>query len=180
MKCWNIHRKDKYLVLLLIISNILNLISDTMSYSKPEQMNDQEFYISVLQVKCLSKFRYLNGSSQSHVREWESRNFETGRKKRPFYRKVGQYLSDPTLVLIFGLAFMESAKSFETFFPASIFLFDNWPKTIHKVLALTLFFSGPNCSFTLQSSSCATSHTQVQNKKKHFSFQNSNDRPRFN
>ena len=75
-------------------------------------------------------------------REWESRNFETGRKKRPFYRKVGQYLSDPTLVLIFGLAFMESAKSFETFFPASIFLFDNWPKTIHKLLALTLFFQG--------------------------------------
>ena len=69
MKCWNIHRKDKYLVLLLIISNIFNLISDTMSYSKPEQMNDQEFYISVLQVKCLSKFRHLNGSNQSHVQK---------------------------------------------------------------------------------------------------------------
>ena len=71
MKCWNIHRKDKYLVLLLIISNILNLISDTMSYSKPEQMNDQEFYISVLQVKCLSKgdtrsFRVIS----SRLIEW--------------------------------------------------------------------------------------------------------------
>ena len=169
MKCWNIHRKDKYLVLLLIISNIFNLISDTMSYSKPEQMNDQEFYISVLQVKCLSKFRHLNGSNQSHV------------QKRVRIKKFWNWQEKTsTLVLIFGLAFMESAKSVETFFPASIFLFDNWPKTIHKVLAPTLFFFQGQTAALPCRVQAVPPPTLRYRIKKHFSFQNSKDSPRFN
>ena len=84
-----------------------------MSYSKPEQMNDQEFYISVLQVKCLSIIKQLKGHDQSQAQKGvKIKDIETGKQKRQVYREVGQHFSDLNLLLIFGLAFLESSKYF--------------------------------------------------------------------